>query len=270
MTEIDEEALADAYNRALDLEKAGELDQAAEAYREVLRLDPDDRGGASVRLASMGRGEVPQKAPDAYVAALFDQHADVFESILIDQLGYCVPMMVGESLARLGAGEFSRMLDIGCGTGLSGEVLFDQAETLVGLDISQNMVEIAHEKEVYDDLYVAEGEAFLRETDEAPFDLVVATDVLPYMGALEAFFALLGEKTLKGGYLAFSTETLPEETFAGRSFMVGPHQRFAHAESYIKDLLAANGFDLAEITPITVRYDEGEPVPGHLVIAKKS
>ena len=56
---IDEEALAEAYNRALALEKAGDIDAAVEAYQDVLAIDPDDHGGAAVRIASMGRGETP-------------------------------------------------------------------------------------------------------------------------------------------------------------------------------------------------------------------
>lgn len=82
MAKIDEEALAEAYNKALAHEKAGEIDAAVEAYRKVLEIDPEDHGGAAVRLASMGRGEAPPKAPDAYVETLFDQHAESFEDIL--------------------------------------------------------------------------------------------------------------------------------------------------------------------------------------------
>ena len=91
---IDEKKLAKAYNRALALEKEGRLAEAAEAYREVLALDPEDHGGAEVRLAATGFGDTPLKAPGAYVETLFDQHADDFEDILVEQLGYCVPMTI--------------------------------------------------------------------------------------------------------------------------------------------------------------------------------
>jgi len=104
MKKIDEDALAEAYNRALSLEKSGDFDAAARAYAEVLALDPDDHGGAAVRLASMGRGETPEKAPDAYVATLFDQHAEVFENVLVDQLGYCVPLLVRQRFQALAVG----------------------------------------------------------------------------------------------------------------------------------------------------------------------
>lgn len=265
---IDEEALAEAYNRALSLEKSGNLDAAAAAYAEVLALDPEDHGGAAVRLASIGRGETPLKAPDAYVATLFDQHADVFENVLVDQLDYCVPLLVRQRLQALGLGPFQRVLDLGCGTGLTGGALRDMADDITGIDLSENMVEFAHEKDVYETLYVAEAVDFLDDNDEAPFDLIVATDVLPYMGALEALFFGAVDNLVPGGLLIFSSETLPAETFAGRDYMVGPHQRFAHSEAYLRDRLTVTGFEIIEIGDITVRMEEGEPIAGQLVVAR--
>lgn len=268
MTKIDEEALAEAYNRALALEKSGDFDAAAKAYAEVLALDPEDHGGAAVRLASMGRGETPEKAPDAYVTTLFDQHAEVFEDVLVEQLGYAVPVLVRQRLQALGLGPFKRMLDLGCGTGLTGGTLRDMADDVTGVDLSENMVEVAHEKDLYETLYVAEAVDFLDDNDDEPFDLITATDVLPYLGALEPLFFGAADNLLPGGLFIFSSETLPDEAFAGRAFMVGPHQRFAHAETYVRERLAATGFEVVEVGDITVRTEEGEPIAGHLVIAK--
>ncbi|TBN08475.1 class I SAM-dependent methyltransferase [Agrobacterium cavarae] len=265
---IDEEALAEAYNRALALEKAGDIDAAVKAYEEVLAIDPEDHGGAAVRIASMGRGEAPPKAPDAYVETLFDQHAEAFEDILVEQLGYAVPMMVRQRLQTLELGPFKRMLDLGCGTGLTGEALRDMADDITGIDISENMVEIAHEKDVYETLYVAEVEDFLEDNDDEAFDLITATDVLPYLGALEPLFFGAAENMVKGGIFVFSSETLPDDKMAGRPYIVGAHQRFAHAETYVRERLTATGFDVIEVTDINVRMQDGEPTPGHLVIAK--
>ncbi|MEB2843619.1 methyltransferase domain-containing protein [Rhizobiales bacterium RZME27] len=266
MTKIDEEALAEAYNRALELEKSGDLDAAAKAYAQVLEIDPEDHGGAAVRLASMGRGETPPRAPDAYVETLFDQHAESFEDILVEQLGYTVPMMVRQHLQSLDLGPFKRMLDLGCGTGLTGGTLRDMAEDITGLDISENMVQIAHEKDLYETLYVGEVEDFLEDNDDEPFDLITATDVLPYLGALEPIFFGAAENMVKGGIFVFSSETLPASD--GRPYIVGPHQRFVHTESYILDRLKETGFELIEMSEINVRMQDGEPSPGHLVVAR--
>ncbi|WLS02507.1 class I SAM-dependent DNA methyltransferase [Shinella oryzae] len=268
MKKIDEDALAEAYNRALSLEKSGDFDAAAKAYADVLALDPEDHGGAAVRLASMGRGETPEKAPDAYVTTLFDQHAEVFDNVLVDQLGYCVPLLVRQRFQALELGPFDRVLDLGCGTGLTGGALRDMAEDITGVDLSENMVEIAHEKDLYETLYVAEAVDFLDDNDDEPFDLIAATDVLPYLGALEALFFGAAENLVPGGLFAFSSETLPDDSFAGRPFMVGPHQRFAHAGSYVRQRLDETGFDVVEMSDITVRMEEGEPIAGHLVIAR--
>ena len=55
---------------------------------------------------------------------------------------------------------------------------------------------------------------------------------------------------------------------AGRPYIVGPHQRFAHAETYVRERLAATGFEVLEVTDINVRMQAGNPTPGHLVVAK--
>ena len=266
MKKIDEEALAEAYNRALALEKAGDVEAAVAAYQEVLAIDPEDHGGAAVRIAALGRSEAPPKAPDAYVETLFDQHAESFEDILVEQLGYAVPVLVRQRLQELNLGRFKRMLDLGCGTGLTGGTLRDMVDDITGIDISENMVEIAHEKELYETLYVAEVEDFLEDNDDEPFDLITATDVLPYLGALEPLFFGAAENMLPGGIFIFSSETLPASD--GRSYIVGPQQRFLHSEAYIRTRLAETGFDLIEITEINVRMQDGQPSPGHLVIAR--
>ena len=266
MKKIDEEALAEAYNRALALEKAGDVEAAVAAYQEVLAIDPEDHGGAAVRIAALGRGEAPPKAPDAYVETLFDQHAESFEEILVEQLGYAVPVLVRQRLQELNLGPFKHMLDLGCGTGLTGGTLRDMVDDITGIDISENMGETAHEKDLYETLYVAEVEDFLEDNDDEPFDLITATDVLPYLGALEPLFFGAAENMVHGGIFIFSSETLPASD--GRSYIVGPHQRFLHSEAYIRTRLAETGFDLIEITEINVRMQDGQPSPGHLVIAR--
>ncbi len=267
MTNLDNEALAEAYNQALALEKAGKLNEAADAYKAVLELDPEDHGGVAVRLASMGKGNAPAKAPDAYVSTLFDQHAEVFDMVLVDQLGYSVPLMVRDKIEKLKPGPFKRLLDLGCGTGLSGEALHDLVPHKTGVDIAGGMVEIADEKEVYNDLYVGEVVEFLKADEDERWDLIVATDVLPYMGALEEFFAGVADNIEANGVFAFSSETLPADMLGEQNFMVGKNHRFAHAESYVRNLLEKTGFSILDLSPITVRFEQGEPVPGHLVVA---
>ena len=265
------DALERAYNRALKLEKAGKIDKAAEAWREVLRIDPDDCGGAAVRLAAMGRGETPERASPAYVMTLFDQHADAFDDILVTQLGYDVPNLVAEALNAHAPGPYPRMLDLGCGTGLCGVALEAVTDARVAVDLSEEMIGLAAERDLYDDLYIGEIVSFLNEqTDEADWDLIVAADVLPYLGSVEALFRATAQRLNAGGVFAFSTETLAADILDGKPFMVGPNHRFAHDLAYLDKAMTDAGLDRIHAEPITVRHEEGEPVPGHLVLARKT
>jgi predicted TPR repeat methyltransferase len=265
----DNEKLTRAYNRGLKNEKAGKIVLAAKAYRECLELDPQDFGGAAVRLASLGQGPDPDGAPPAYVATLFDQHADVFDDILVGDLGYCVPLMVPDRLTALKLNHFPRMLDLGCGTGLTGEAMRGRVEVLMGVDLSEAILGIADERNCYDDLYLGEAVAFIAGWDEAPFDLITATDVLPYLGSLEAMFAGVVKSLNASGVFVFSTETLSAEAFGMRNWRVGPHQRFHHKLSYVEAVLNVAGLNVMHSEVIVVRTDEGEPQHGHLVVAGK-
>ncbi|WP_306140896.1 methyltransferase [Roseibium sp. MMSF_3412] len=271
--DADDDALAEAYNRGLELQKSGDFKGAAQAFRQALALDPEDTGGVSIRLAAMGAANSPAKMPDAYVATLFDQHADVFDEILVDELGYCVPLLLRDLLDRLNLPSFDRLLDLGCGTGLTGMSLFDCTAHRTGVDLSEKIVELAFDRGVYDDLYVGEAVDFLKDFEEEDgqrpvWDLITATDVFPYLGAVEPFLAGAVTRLSPGGYLAFSTETLPDPVMGGQPYMVGPKNRFAQGEGYVRTALASSGFDILAMEPITVRLEEGDPVPGHLVVAR--
>lgn len=264
-----DDALAEAYNRGLDAEKSGDLDGAEAAYREVLALDPSDHGGVQVRLAVMGRGPTPDAAPAAYVATLFDQNAADFDEILVDQLGYAVPMLVRERFDILGLGPFQRMLDLGCGTGLTGVSMADRTAHITGVDLSELMLDEAHERGCYDGLYVADAVAFLEDSepqDEPDWDLIAATDVLPYLGALDRFVAGVAARLSTGGVLVMSTEAQPDMQ---DDFMIGPKHRYAHRQAYLDRLLTGSGFAVLETLPIIVRYDDGAPIAGALITARR-
>lgn len=53
------------------------------------------------------------------------------------------------------------LLDIGCGSGLSGELLSEYGHHWVGLDISPSMLEVALERDVEGDLFLHDiGQGF--------------------------------------------------------------------------------------------------------------
>ena len=64
--------------------------------------------------------------------------------------------MTDRALELLGlpADEPALLLDIGCGSGLSGEILDEEGHAWVGVDISPSMLEVALEREVEGDLFL--------------------------------------------------------------------------------------------------------------------
>lgn len=262
--------LADAYEEALALEKAREPGAAA-AWRKVLALNAADPGGAALRLAALGAGAAPDRAPAAYVATLFDQHAEVFESILVDQLGYDAPTMIRARAQALALGPFARMLDLGCGTGLAAEALEDVTTHRTGVDLAEGMIEIAGEKEIYDDLFVADVCVFLEDalTRGLTWDVIVAADVLPYLGDARPLVRAVAAAADPRAVFAFSTETLPAEALAGRDWTVTPHHRYAHDRAYVMRELESADFSVIEAEPIMVRRESGAPIGGHLFIARR-
>jgi predicted TPR repeat methyltransferase len=161
------------------------------------------------------------------------------------------------------------MLDLGCGTGFTGGALEEMVDDATGIDLAENMVEIAHEKGLYDTLYVADAVDYLDDNDDEPFDLIAATDVLPYLGALEPLFAAAAKNAAPRALFCFSSETLPEIEFDGRPYTVGAFQRFAHQLDYVRVALDTAGFELIEAGDIIVRHEQGAPITGHLFIARK-
>ncbi|KAL0094891.1 S-adenosyl-L-methionine-dependent methyltransferase [Phycomyces blakesleeanus] len=72
------------------------------------------------------------------------------------------------------------LLDIGCGSGLSGEILEEEGHVWVGMDISPHMIDVAREREVEGDLFVqdaGQGVGFRPGT----FDGCISVSVLQWL-----------------------------------------------------------------------------------------
>ncbi|MBV6658063.1 MAG: methyltransferase domain-containing protein [Devosiaceae bacterium] len=264
---VDWDAIDALYDAAQAAEVTGDTATAIAHYRDLLARDPDDHVGASLRLARLTKDQ-PAKAPDAYVAALFDQVAERFDAILVDELGYAVPLMIADQLKARKAGPFEAWLDLGCGTGLCAMALEDMTTARWGVDLAPTMVEIAGELELYDRLFVGEAVRFLEQLEPAQsFDLVTAADVLPYIGDVEPLLAALARHTRPGSVLALSTEAL---VGAQEPYALGAFKRFAHNPAALSAALERAGWQVESQEPVIVRLEQEEPVAGELIIARRT
>jgi predicted TPR repeat methyltransferase len=241
-------------------EAAGALDQAAQAWRMTLQLEPIDRPGAALKLALIGQAPSPAAPPSAFVEALFDQYAPTFDASLVEKLGYRVPDLLMEAIKAHRPEQFGLAVDLGCGTGLLGERLRPFVGRLVGYDISAAMLKKAEAKGVYDQLEKADLQDFGGAGLEA--DLVTAADVLMYVGGFEGLAATVAEMLTPGGLFAFSVEAHdgPED------FVLRPSRRYAHSERYVRRMLEGRLSVLA-LERHVIRLDRKEPIEGLIVVA---
>jgi predicted TPR repeat methyltransferase len=245
--------------------ETGARDDAVAAFARCLALDAADRMGAAVRLALLGAAPSPDSLPPAYVAALFDDYADRFDEALVERLRYAVPeglhaLVAGRASA---AARFARAIDLGCGTGLAGERFRAACAWLEGVDLSAGMIAKARRKGFYDAL--AEGDAVgWLEATPAYYDLILAADVLVYLGDLSALFAAVARALTPGGRFAFSVEAAD-----GDGFRLTAGQRFAHSAPYLRSALAAAGLTVEALEDTHCRLEAGRALPGYLVLARR-
>lgn len=245
-------------------EENGQAERAAAAFEQALAADPADRHGAVLRLARL-RGDRRGAMPPAYVTALFDQYAPLFDGALIDQLRYRGPDLLRDLLARLQAPRplhFASVADLGCGTGLVAHAFGGLYDRIAGVDLSPKMVAEARRKGLYTDLAVGDMLTFLEGAPPAAFDLVIAADAFVYVGDLGALCVAAARTLAPGGRLAFTVER-----HAGADFVLGEKLRYAHSRAHVEAALAAAGLAVTAVEDASTRMERGVPVPGFLVVA---
>lgn len=241
----------------------GRQEEAADVHREWLRREPDNPIPRHM-LAACGGAQAPPRAADNYVRDLFDGFAASFDEQLVGNLDYRAPQLLADALAAEPETGM-QVLDAGCGTGLCGPLLRDQARTLVGVDLSQGMVTAARRRGGYDRLVVGELTAFI-EADEAAWDVIVSADTLVYFGDLQAVVSASWRALRPRGRLAFTVEALAAD---GDRVELGASGRYRHSRAHLERVLARAGFMCPRIDAADLRREAGEAVRGWVVVARR-
>ena len=239
--------------------EAGEPAQALHAFSQ---LSPDEMPDLDQKIAEAEAMATRPRSDAGYVRHLFDQFSTDYDERMLGQLGYRAPQTLRELAQFVIPGETGlSVLDLGCGTGLSGAAFRDRAEHLTGLDLSPAMIEKARARGIYDALFVGDIESGL---GEGLYDLIVAADTLVYLGNLSATIKAVAAALNPGGFFLFTTEAKE-----GEGFELGPKRRWRHSETYLRALAGDNGFAVAGFMTCEPRHEAGVPVPGFAVALKK-
>ncbi|MDJ0808013.1 MAG: tetratricopeptide repeat protein [Gammaproteobacteria bacterium] len=244
------------------------FDEAAAIYRQLLTVDPGNPTAEHLLAACSGK-QIPDRASDAFVAETFDIFAGSFDQVL-QRLEYRAPELVMSAIKSKLVDRKGQLaiLDAGCGTGLLGVLIRDYANNLVGVDLSEGMIDKAKGRGIYDDLEVAELTEFMVNQANS-FDLIASADTLCYFGDLRpVLLAASGALTPKG-LCVFTLEKAvdpdPEETFR-----LNPHGRYSHTRDYVTEVTEQAGMKIEQISTNTLRNEGGVPVEGFIVTAVKT
>ena len=246
--------------------KQSRTDQAILHYQKALALDPNNAEIKHI-LHALTEDKIPDEAPAEYVSHLFDNYAGSYDKHLTGILEYSVP----EKLHELVTTEVNptphslNIADIGCGTGLCGARFRQDARSLIGVDLSADMLAIADQKNIYDQLINSAVDQALATLND--LDLIVAADVFTYIGNLTAVFTAAHQALSSSGYFAFSIEAL---TNSKDDYHLQKTIRYAHNKNYIETLCHRHGFSIISVENTLLRKNKTIPITGYLYLLKRN
>ncbi len=153
----------------------------------------------------------------------------------------------------------SKVLDVGCGTGILLLWLADQTDvTPVGVDLSPTMVGFARSKLPGVEIACAGALEFLR-ANEKTFDGMFCTDLLEHIPGIDACIELVGaaRHALKpGGFFYCRSPNAASLTGSYVRYMDLTHER-AFTSTSLLQLLDAGGFEQSRVVPIRAPHVGG-------------
>ena len=241
----------------------GQPDMAVKNYEQALAIKPDY--SVPQHMFNALTGNTSKEPPKEYVKNLFDDYAERFDDSLIKQLGYKLPFLMKELILKLDSKRktFEKVIDLGCGTGLTGKELRDISNNLTGIDISSNMVAKTRELDVYDRLIVGDIVDILNSSKEK-YDLFIALDVFIYIGELTKIFKTVRQCCNKNAFFIFSIETQEKD-----GYTLLKSARYSHSESYILKT-ACDGFKLIDSQEVSLRKEKEGWIDGKILILQTS
>jgi predicted TPR repeat methyltransferase len=243
---------------------------AAHAFSLAVEYD-DSNEAAKHMLATVTADGSMKAASTSYIKTLFDDYASNFEHSLVHDLGYTGYERLRRGFDRAFNGNpplFAKVVDAGCGTGLAGEQFRNVSQFLLGVDLSQAIIDeaVAARPDLYDEVQANDVTAVFRE--RKPISLIIAADSYIYFGDLDPLFDSMQEGLDEGGYAAFTLENVDVETSKVLAetkpdwrWQLTKSGRFAHRKGYVGATSEKHGMRLVHYEPlIDFRYEHGKGV----------
>jgi predicted TPR repeat methyltransferase len=254
------------------LQTASALGDAAAAQTwadRALALAPDDE---AVRYwNAVAHGETPATQPAAVVRALFDHYPADYDRHMAGTLHYRAPERIAALLREKFPDLRFNLLDLGCGTGFVGACLGRIEGYMIGVDLSQVMIDQAERRGVYARFHLVNLLDALAGTPGDVYEAITCADALPYVGDLTPVLPNALRVLKPGGWLLLTGEAAQaDEGDPAAGYVLRASNRYAHRVEAVERQLRAAGFAPVTLEALPeLRLEGGAPLAGFLAVAQK-
>jgi predicted TPR repeat methyltransferase len=217
-----------------------EIDKASEMFEQAISLG-EHKKYAEYRLKLI-RNEQIKNIPTGIIREDYDFYASNYNKEYVDKLGY----VAHSNLCRFvqdyideNPKKITKVLDLGCGTGLSGFMLKQtlNPKTIEGGDISANMLDVAKETStdetpVYSKLYKIDLNDMPGKI-KGKFNLITGITSFHYATDLKKLLHNCKKMLSKDGIIAFNVQQ--SNTDEGPTIDYN-HNNFCYSKTYLEQL----------------------------------
>jgi len=220
---------------------------------------------------AVAHGQTPATQPAAVVRTLFDHYPADYDSHMANTLHYRAPERIAALLREKFPDRRFNLLDLGCGTGFVGACLGRIEGYIIGVDLSQAMIDQAARRGVYARFHRVNLIDALAETPGDLYEAITGAEVLPYVGDLTPVIANALRVLKPGGWLLLTAETAQaDEGDPAAGFVLRTTNRYAHRADSVERQLHEAGFVNVSLEPLPeLQQENGVPLAGFLAVAQK-
>jgi predicted TPR repeat methyltransferase len=98
------------------------------------------------------------------------------------------------------------------------------------------------------------------------FDLITASDFVPYLGNVSSLFDYCKANLKPQGFLVLSYETSDQDSH--QDYFLDKTLRYKHASLFVQKLLNEHNFKIIHREKAVLRHNHKKPIDGEIVLAQ--
>lgn len=250
------------YNLAGIYRDLGQYEKALPLYEQVIVFNGELSIDAEFMVSSI-KGNNINSAPREYLTRLFDQYALYYDEHMHSQLSYNSAFVFEKLIKSIGR-SYGTVLDIGCGTGAVGKYLMSASEYMIGIDLSECMIDVCKGKGYYSECLVGDFIDMPDFGNKGRFDCVTLCDVLIYYGEIHAMVKKSCDLLASKGDFIVNFEHGNID-----NYQLDLNGRYRHGRDFVLGTLEEEGLVIKDIIESYSRVEQGKKIDSTFVRARK-